>query len=316
MHDLRQVAREALRRYDLAPRRVTRAAESFNTVFRVTTDSAGYALRVGAASAIHAAGTLEAEGAWLRRLRDDGVTVPALHANTAGQFGTPVAAGPSGTRVCALFDWIAGRSLRTRLTAPAAAALGRLAARLHESARDWTPADPPDVLVADRVLYWRLPTRLTAPDLPFRTLFADALDRAQAAVDALWRTPPHRPHLLHGDLTPANAVAAPGGTIVPIDFQDVVRGFDVQDLAISVAALRRAPAGPRLTEAFREGYAAVRPWPDVSPAVFESLIAARALHQINLTLNLREPADLSGYLAGRAERLLDWLRKAGDGGPA
>jgi hypothetical protein len=47
---------------------------------------------------------------------------------------------------------------------------------------------------------------------------------------------------------------------------------------------------------FRKGCKAERPWPDVRPALLESLIAARELNQINLTLNLREPAGVGGYL--------------------
>jgi Ser/Thr protein kinase RdoA (MazF antagonist) len=301
---LREIALEALRHHDLALRRVTLAAESFNSVFRVTTASGTYALRVGSPLRVHAEGTLETEDAWLRRLGDGGVVVPALHRNRAGELGTDVAVPGAAPRTCALFDWVAGRSLRTRLTVPTAAALGRLAARLHADAEAWALADPPDVLVADRVLYWRLPARLTAPDVPCSGVFADALDRAQAVLDQLWLVPPHPPHLLHGDLTPANVIVARDGTLVPIDFQDVVWGFDVQDLAITLAALRRAP---RLAGAFRSGYATVRAWPALTPEVWEALVAARALNQVNLTLTVHGPDALGDYLAGHAQRLREWL---------
>jgi Ser/Thr protein kinase RdoA (MazF antagonist) len=307
--DPRELARDALRHYAISPRRVSRAAESFNAVFRVTADSGTYALRVGSQLRIHAAGTLRTEGAWLRRLRDDGVAVSQLHPNRAGDLGTEVATA-EGSRTCGLFDWVAGRSLRTRPTAPAAAALGRLAARLHRDAAAWPLTDAPDVLVADRVLYWRLPARLTAPDVPFSSVFADALDRAGAVLDELWRTPPHRPHLLHGDLAPANVIVTRDGELVPIDFQDVVLGFEVQDLAISVAALRRAPGGARLVDAFRAGYAAHRPWPETPPVLFDTLLAARALNQINLTVHEHDPADLGDYLEAHAQRLREWLRSS------
>jgi Ser/Thr protein kinase RdoA (MazF antagonist) len=303
----RDIARAALRHYDLAPRRLTRAAESFNTVFRVSTASGSYALRVGAALQVHAEGTLQAEGAWLDRLRASGLAVPAVLANSAGQLGTDVATG-DGSRVCALFDWVVGRSLLTRLTRPTAAALGRLAARLHADARAWELTEPLDVLVADRVLYWRLPPRLTEPDVVGASVFADALAHAQTVLDDLWRSGRHLPHVLHGDLTPANTIVTPGGELVPIDFQDMVWGFDVQDLAISIAALSRAPAGARLIDAFRGGYQTERGWPDVAPALVESLIAARALNQINLTVHLHDPAGIADYLAAHAERLRNWMQ--------
>ncbi|MBN9376184.1 MAG: phosphotransferase, partial [Cellulomonas sp.] len=305
--EVREIALEALRHYDVAPRRLSRAARSFNSVFRVTAASGTHALRVGAEQRIHADGTLATEAAWLRRLAERGMVVPALRTNWAGEVGTVVAARDAVPRTCALFDWVAGRSLRARLTAPTAARLGRLAAQLHADAEDWGLVDPPDVLVADRVLYWRVPVRLTAPDIPFHDVFADALDRAQAALDELWRTPPHRPHLLHGDLTPANVIVTNDGTLVPIDFQDVVWGFDVQDLAITIVALRRAPGGPRLVEAFRDGYASLRPWPASPPELVEALVAARVLGMVNLVVTVHGPADRGDYLAAHAQRLRQWL---------
>ncbi|MCA0144034.1 phosphotransferase enzyme family protein [Blastococcus sp. LR1] len=308
MDDPREIALTALRRYDLVPRRVSRAAESFNSVSRVTTASGTYALRVGARLQIHPEGTLETEGDWLRRLGERGMAVPALRANRTGAVGTEVDTGDGETRTCALFDWIGGRSLRTRLTAPTAAALGRLAARLHADAEAWVLPGRPDVLVADRVLHWRLPTRLTEPEVPCGGVFADALERAQAGLDQLWRNPPHRPYLLHGDLTPANVIVARDGGLVPIDFQDLVWGFDVQDLAISIAALRRTSGGTRLVDAFRSGYAELRPWPVLPDELLETLLAARVLHQVNLTLNVRRPADVAEYLAAHAQRLREWLR--------
>jgi Ser/Thr protein kinase RdoA (MazF antagonist) len=139
-------------------------------------------------------------------------------------------------------------------------------------------------------------------------LLTDAAARAQSVVDALWRDPPHPPHLLHGDLTPANVIVSPHVGLVPIDFQDTVLGLEAQDLSITVAALRRLPDGGRLEGAFRGGYTEWRPWPDVSADLFDSLIAARWLHQLNLTLSTADMAGLDGYVAGHAERARAWLR--------
>lgn len=312
MSEHRDLALQALRSYDVAPRRVRLAAESFNSIFRVTTASAVYALRVGSALRIHPEGTPAVEAAWHRRLRQRGVRVPDVVANADGKLVTLVtdSRAERGSRVCVLFDWVAGRSLRTCMTERRSAALGRLSARLHRDAAAWSPSGAGDVLRADRVLYWRLPERLPAAGSRFGsgTLFPDALARAQSAVDSLWRSPPHPPHLLHGDLTPANVIVAPRGGLVPIDFQDTVRGFEVQDLSITVAALRRWPDGDRLAGAFRGGYGECRPWPDVSPALFESLIVARALHQMNLTLNTTDIDGLEAYVARHAERVRAWMR--------
>jgi Ser/Thr protein kinase RdoA (MazF antagonist) len=306
----RTVACAALRRYAVAPQRVRLAARSFNSIFRVTTAAAVYALRVGSALPIHPAGTAGVEAAWHRRLREQGVHVPGVLANSGGEL-TTVVADASVPRVCVLFDWVPGRPLRTCLTGRRSAALGRLSARLHQEAAAWSPPGAADVLTADRVLYWRLPDQLAEAGARFGygTLFTDAAARAQTVLDALWRNPPHPPHLVHGDLTPANAIVSPRVGLVPIDFQATVLGLEVQDLSITVAALRRLPDGGPFESAFRAGYAGCRPWPDVSPDLLDSLVAARWLHQMNLTLNTADLGELDGYVAGHAERTRAWLRR-------
>jgi Ser/Thr protein kinase RdoA (MazF antagonist) len=304
------VACAALTRYDVAPQRVRLVARSFNSVFRVTTTAVAYALRVGSAQRIHPAGTEAVEAAWHRRLRRQGMPVPDVLANASGDL-TTVVADQSGPRVCVLFDWVAGRSLRTCLTERRLAALGALSAQLHRDAAAWSPPGAGDVLTADRVLYWQLPDRLAEAGARFGygSLFADAAARAQLLVDELWRDPPYPPHLVHGDLTPANVIAVPRAGLVPVDFQDTVLALEVQDLSITVAALRRLADGGRLEGAFRAGYAESRPWPDVSPDRFDSLVAARWLHQLNLTLNAADANGLDGYVAGHAERTRAWLRR-------
>jgi len=310
MPEHRKVALEALRSYDVAAQRVRLAAQSFNSIFRVSTASAVYALRVGPAWPIHPPQTVAVEAAWHRRLRQQGVCVPGVLANVDGEAATLVTDGQGRPRMCVLFGWVAGRSLRTCMTMARAAALGRLSARLHQDAVAWSPPGAEDVLRADRVLYWQAPERLAMAGLRFGygSLFADALARAQPVLEWLWRNPPHPPHLVHGDLTPANVIAPPRDGLVPIDFQDMVVGFEVQDVSFTVAALRRLPHGDRLTEAFRGGYSEHRPWPDVSPAVFETLIAARGLHMMNLVMNNTDLSGLEGYVAAHAERVRTWMR--------
>lgn len=313
MSEHRDVALEALRSYDVAPQRVRLAAESFNSLFRVTTASAVYALRVGSVLQIHPEGTAAVEAAWHRRLRLQGVCVPDVVANMDGELATLVTDGRAEhrSRVCILFEWVTGRSLRTRMTERRSAALGRLSARLQQDGAAWSPPGAEDVLRADRVLYWRLPDQLAVAGSRFGlgTLFVDAAARAQPVVDSLWQSPPHPPHLVHGDLTPQNVIVSPQNGLVPIDFQDTVQGFEVQDLSFTVAALRRWPNSDRLTEAFRAGYSECRAWPDVSPALFDSLIAARGLQQMNLTLNMTDIDGLGRYVAGHAERVRAWMRR-------
>ncbi len=103
MSDNRDVALAALRSYDVAPQRVRLAAESFNSVFRVTTASAVYALRVGSVLQIHPEGTAAVETAWLRRLRLQGESVPDVVTNIDGDARDAggQATGPSISPGCA-----------------------------------------------------------------------------------------------------------------------------------------------------------------------------------------------------------------------
>ena len=133
----RTVACAAIQRYDVAPLRVRLAARSFNSIFRVTSASAVYALRVGSTLAIHPEGTAAVEAAWHRRLRRQGMYVPDVQANVSGELTTLVPDHDTA-RVCVLFDWVAGRSLRTCLTERRSAALGALSARLHADAVTWS----------------------------------------------------------------------------------------------------------------------------------------------------------------------------------
>ena len=89
----------------------------------------------------------------------------------------------------------------------------------------------------------------------FGSIVIEAVARVQEQLDRLWASPPHRPHVFHGDLGPHNVLMY-RGRARPIDFQDLQIGFDLQDVAITVADLRRtAPGG---IEPFRAGYTDVQ----------------------------------------------------------
>lgn len=118
MSGQRGVALEALRRYDVATAESHARGGVVQKHLPVTTASAVYAFRVGSALQIHPEGTSAVEAAWHRRLRQQGVCVPDVLANTDGELATLVTDGRAehGSRTCVLFEWVAGRSLRTCMT--------------------------------------------------------------------------------------------------------------------------------------------------------------------------------------------------------
>lgn len=290
----------ALRHFPVEVRRVSRVARSFNTIYRVETPGATYALRVGPALRIHADGTAHAEAAWQDGLGRDGFAVPEVVRTAAGEPVVEVEDSAGRPRTCVLFGWIRGRSMRSRLSPPRARRLGRLMARLHDHAAAHRPAD---VLRADRVLYWRLPDRLG--EVPGHgPVLAEARDSVQRVIDDLWRD--GSTQLLHGDLTPANVIETPAGP-VPIDFQDLVVGRPEQDISFTLASFGRHPSRDELAAAFRHGYAEVRSWPDTPPEVAAGLLVARGLHQLNLSLATADEPLPREYLDHHAARASEWL---------
>jgi Ser/Thr protein kinase RdoA (MazF antagonist) len=301
---VRGLARVAAARYGLDSARITPAGESFNTVFRLRSDDGGdYALRVGAARNIHPSGSAEVEAAWMGALaRDTKIPVgPVVRNRDHGVVTEVETPGVPEPRRCVLFRWVPGPMLVDHLDLATAGQSGRLLAELHAHGNGQPAPAPGSVAVADRVLYWNVPVQLGSVAARHGTLFTDAADRAQATIDDLWAAPPHRPHLLHGDLTPVNTVKTRHG-LAPIDFQDLVWGFEVQDVAISLLPYQRKEAVAALTEMFRAGYESIRPWPEFDARMLDALFAARRLHMLNLSLNMRPP-----HLDASIERVAAWL---------
>jgi Ser/Thr protein kinase RdoA (MazF antagonist) len=221
---------------------------------------------------IHPDGSEAVEAEWLDALRRAGVAdVQHVVRTIDGASTTRV-----GGRVCMVFEWVPGGTLVDDPWPDNARAAGRLCARLH----DYPLAERRSVFVGDHVLYFGVADRLGELDPMFREVHR----RAQRAVDRLWADPPHPPHLLHGDLGPRNFIVD-GERVVAIDFQDLMWGFEVQDVAIAVDVFDVLG----LAGDFEAGYRELRAWPVRDEDEFVALIAGRRLLVLNLGLNLRRP---------------------------
>lgn len=292
--ELPALACDALRAYDVAVADCSFAVQAFNTVFRVTaTDGAQYALRVGSELRIHADDCEALEAAWVNELHTAGLPVaPVVHARDGALVID------AGGRRCLLFEWVRGRTLREHVTPELVHAAGALTAAVHEHASRNPGERPAGALRGDRVLSFSLANRLDELRPRFGGALPDAVARAQAALDGLWRDPPHPPHLLHGDVNLGN-VMADGDRITLLDFQDVAWGFEVQDVVIAMLSLEHR-------DAFRTGYASVRTWPEVDPETWAALEAARHLNILNFGLHLRRSA-LDGFVARHAQPIVAWM---------
>jgi Ser/Thr protein kinase RdoA (MazF antagonist) len=202
-----------------------------------------------------------------------------------------------------MFSWVDGVTLTRRLSAESMAAVGVLLAELHEHAASNTTEPSTVGTRADRVVYFHSENRVLTHESQHGRLLVEAIDRIQRLLDELWQSPPHRPHLLHGDFGPNNILSW-RGRLRPIDFQDLQFGFDLQDLALTCADLNRNY--PELLAPFNSGYASVRGWPELSPELESALAAARSLNLMNLGLHLRRPG-IERYLDAHATRVANWM---------
>ena len=298
----RAIAHAALERYDLDVVRCEPLTSSYNTVFRVDArDGSRYALRISPVRRVHRVGSDEVEASWLDALhRDNVVTVPRFVRTREGAAGVDVSTDDApAPRRCALMTWVDGRLLRDDPTPSNLREMGRIAGRLH--GHEGVAVSPRSVPAFDRVVYWELETRFDELSPAWRAVVDPALERAEGAVEAVWSDPSDAPQLLHGDLNPSNVLRSSGGAAV-LDFEDLIQGFPVHDLSISVADLLRYDHGVTLVDAFRAGYEEERTWPSVDDATFGALVASRWLHQIDLGLNLRKPG-LDRYVEDLVTRI-------------
>lgn len=168
-------------------------------------------------------------------------------------------------------------------------------ARLHDQASATEPPIVSDLLRFDRV------TRMPREDLVSASdpMCADAVARVQPAIDRLWADPPHEPHLIHGDLSDHNVVAA-DGELVPIDFQDLQFGFEQQDLGITLADLDRNRPG--WAARFLDGYRRVRQHPEMTPDDRAAFRVGRSLDIMNLGVRIRRP----GFWQRHRRIVADW----------
>jgi len=160
----------------------------------------------------------------------------------------------------------------------------------------------PSVLIADRVLYWRVENRLG--ELP-GSLMTEALDRANRVMAEIWADPPHPPHLIPGDLT-ADNVMVNEDALVPYRFPGSRVGIRDPRPRFHLELTGPVDDAEELQRQFRLGYRAVRPWPEFERETLASLIAARRLQQLNLALTLGR-TGLDQKIARAQQLIAEWM---------
>ncbi len=306
---LRPAALAGAAAFGLDVARMEPVAHAFNTTFALDTVAGErWALRVHTNS-VSTPENVRAQLAWQRALAEESeVEVPAPRQTRDGEWFAEVACpGFGGPVLVTVSGWLDGPDVGEP-DAEVTSALGRAMARLHQHAAGWRVPDGASLarfdtpLFGDPDLLADLP-RLDGGD---RTVLDRAREQCDDAFGRLLRN--GQPlHVLHADLHGGN-LKWRRGTLAVFDFDDCGLGLPVLDLAITAFYLRDGTeAGER---ALRAGYAEVAAVPEVDPADFEALVAARQLLLANALLSTTT-ADLRGeaadYLVTTVARLHHWL---------
>jgi Ser/Thr protein kinase RdoA (MazF antagonist) len=106
--------------------------------------------------------------------------------------------------------------------------------------------------------------------------------------------------VLHDDLHQWN-VKIKRGVLSPFDFEDLLTGAPIIDVATSLCCVRGDADYLELARAFKAGYERQRPWVEREPGELERLMFARGLDLLNAVL-LDESLDLGGDLEAFVKR--------------
>jgi Ser/Thr protein kinase RdoA (MazF antagonist) len=321
---LRRVAVTALERYPFDVARLRLIASDANMIYRVNaTDGERYLLRISSPRSCHTVEGTRAETDWLGALsRDTDLPIAAPVADRDGEYVREIGAdGVPEARTVAVFRWVDGPDLDDRMSPATAARFGTLSARLHEHARTWRPSAPLRIRRFDRVFPYSQPGFPLEPVVLFEDPYRDLVPRErrrvfERAIEIVQRTiddglAENGPDIVvHGDLHPWNVKVRRDGRLVPLDFEDLMWGRPILDVATTLYYVELNDDGPELSRAFRSGYEEVAPWPERDPGTIRTLRAGRGLLLLNWVLAANEPEKrgfATKYVQTIETRLRDWL---------
>ncbi|MGC4900561.1 phosphotransferase [Micromonospora echinospora] len=283
MERFTEIAGEALGRFGIASFSLPDMVLHSNVTARVLRPgSRPLALRLRTGPAVSVA----TEMAWLRAVRrGTGIrTIEPYSDRNTIRIGTGTA-----EIECSLFYWAEGEPLAAHLTPGNYRKLGRLSAELHEFAATWSPPPHLNPLRWDRTMYYegaelvvddpRFATVISAADAAAVRRTAERADGELARIAAL-----PGPVFLHGNIEMWNVLVDDQGRLRLLDFEDVMVGQPIHDVAITLYYGMERPDYPALREAFESGYRSVRPWPVAPGDDLDLLMAARAIMLLNHTL--------------------------------
>lgn len=293
---LRQMALKVLEQYDLETTHLHLLTNGYNAIFRVdTADRARYVVRIMRPGE-RTDGQIMSQAIWLDELAHHGVNVSYPLPNRDGTLVTRAEVpGVPEVRQSMVCAWVPGVSLGHCFSLPNVEKQGVLLARMHTLAAAYRlPADF-QVKVYDRLYPYAEPWVLHDPacimelDEMVRLQLPGMISHVEAALAHL-RESRAAMQLLHGDLHLWNVLVT-DDVVYAIDFDDLLLGYPVQDIGITLFYYRRREDYADILAAFRRGYESVIPWPEQYAGEVETWITGRALNLLNTVLWSQDPED-------------------------
>ena len=280
-----------------------------NDVYLVRDAERQYAARVWRAdksSEINVRFELE----YLRHLAAGGVPVIAALPDQDGELFFSVEA-PEGIRPVCLFEWAEGSPFSAAPNTDMARRIGAAVAQLHNVSQSFKPTAPRsiDFPGAIRRNYPALARRLDgrAEDLAFYARVAEAIP--EALKKAYAGGVPFG--AIHGDVHANNVFITADGELSILDFDTCGESHLAHDLLSFVWAneyisLRAPGLGPDISDAFMEGYEAVRPFSDQEKAFLPLALAAK---EFSFMCGMSAGVRYVGYMSMGPEKF-DWFARS------
>lgn len=312
---LRQLCIKALENYPIAVARVCYLTTDSTTMFRVDArDGSKYVIRLYSELDSSLAEN-ETEMFWLNALaRDTDLRVPEPVARKDGDYLTFVRMqGIPGEKRCALYKWVPGVQLAERVDPQTCRQMGAIMAKLHNHAESLTLPEHIGPKSWNQVFYYPdEPVVYNTPEYShlFTPKQLEVMERACQRLDPFLADLYQRsgePMLVHADLHFWN-VHIYRGELYVIDFEDIILGYPVHDIAICLYYLRDRADYPELVSAFQGGYTTERDWPSFTRTDLHLLWAARMTNFINYVAHVDEPDDALEYIGTRCRELEGLLK--------
>lgn len=309
---LRTLAYQAVQAYDPDINEIRLLGNFTNTLFKARSGNGEKFLLRACKSGWRTETDLYSEFIWLKYLTEESnIPVPCPKWTRDGMAWMDVPMMDSAqTQRFMLMSWMPGKSLEEQLTTENLEKMGKLFARLHraslgfEAPAGFTTRRMSSIFARGEEVQLFLPEILQLLPVDHRAILEQTFQKVMDAYAQRYATRDGS-RVIHHDLWHGN-IKIFRGELSPLDFEDTVWGYPVQDIAMALQDLMTdvLPQDFELfLSAFRNGYETLEIWPEAYPGELDIFRAGRMLWVANYVACF-EREYFAGYI-GRVTNILE-----------